>query len=54
MYSWLPGRLSSGTHMTMSCVSIGFENLTSVVPPSAKVNSALFSPPVGLSAVAFA
>ena len=54
MYSWLPGRLSSGTHMMRSCVSMGFVNLTSVVPPSANVNSATCSPPVGLSAVAFA
>ena len=51
MNSWLPGRLSIGTHITMSCVSTGLVNFTSVVPPSANVNSATCSPAVGSPAV---
>lgn len=38
MYSWLPGRLSNGTHKRMSWVSTALLNLISVVPLASNSN----------------
>ena len=48
MYSWLPGRLSNGTHKRMSWVSTALLNLISVVPLALNSNWATYSHWFGL------